>query len=226
MANVIITGCSRGIGYELAQLFADAGHQVLALSRNDKPIKALKHKNIHCFSFDISKESSLETVRQFLGEQWKGVDVLIHNAGMLINKPFAETSTDDFLSVYQVNVFGVAALTGVVLPFMQSEGHVVTISSMGGVQGSAKFPGLSAYSSSKGAVITLSELLAEEYKESGPSFNVLALGAVQTEMLEEAFPGYKAPVTAMQMAKYIMDFALTGQHLYNGKILQVSSSTP
>jgi NAD(P)-dependent dehydrogenase (short-subunit alcohol dehydrogenase family) len=109
---------------------------------------------------------------------------------------------------------------------MKKESHVVTISSMGGVQGSAKFPGLSAYSSSKGAVITMTELLAEEFKEIGPSFNVLALGAVQTEMLEEAFPGYQAPVTALQMANYIMNFSLTGQALYNGKLLQVSSSTP
>ncbi len=97
---------------------------------------------------------------------------------------------------------------------------------MGGVQGSLKFPGLSAYSSSKAAVITLTELLAEEYKESGPSFNVLALGAVQTEMLEEAFPGYKAPISAEKMAKYIADFSLSGNEFYNGKLLQVSSSTP
>lgn len=97
---------------------------------------------------------------------------------------------------------------------------------MGGVQGSMKFPGLSAYSSSKAAVITLTELLAEEYKETGPSFNVLALGAVQTEMLEEAFPGYKAPLSAEDMAEYIMDFSLTGNKYYNGKLLQVSNSTP
>ncbi len=226
MANVIITGSSRGIGYELAKLFGEAGHEVLALSRNEQPIKSLKHANIHCFPFDISQASSLEAVSRFIEEHWKQVDILIHNAGMLINKPFADTTTEDFLSVYQVNVFGVAALTRTVLPFMRSQGHVVTISSMGGVQGSAKFPGLSAYSSSKGAVITLTELLAEEYKETGPSFNVLALGAVQTEMLEEAFPGYKAPVSALQMARYIMDFSLSAQAFYNGKILQVSSSTP
>ena len=97
---------------------------------------------------------------------------------------------------------------------------------MGGVQGSMKFPGLAAYSSSKAAVITLTELWAEEFKETGPSFNVLALGAVQTEMLEEAFPGYKAPNTALEMASYIKDFALTGHKFYNGKLLQVSSSTP
>jgi NAD(P)-dependent dehydrogenase (short-subunit alcohol dehydrogenase family) len=97
---------------------------------------------------------------------------------------------------------------------------------MGGVQGSLKFPGLSAYSSSKGAVITMTELWAEEFKETGPLFNVLALGAVQTEMLEEAFPGYQAPTTALEMATYIKDFSLTGNKLYNGKLLQVSSSTP
>jgi NAD(P)-dependent dehydrogenase (short-subunit alcohol dehydrogenase family) len=143
-----------------------------------------------------------------------------------LNKPFLETSTEEFRKVYEVNVFGVAELTRTVLPKMDKKGHVVTISSMGGVQGSMKFPGLSAYSSSKGAVITLTELLAEEFKESGPSFNVLALGAVQTEMLEEAFPGYQAPVTALEMAQYIKDFALTGQQYYNGKLLQVSNSTP
>ncbi len=226
MANVIITGCSRGIGFELAGLFAVAGHQVLALSRNEKPIRDLNHKNIHSFSFDITDDTSLEKVTDFIKAHWTTVDVLIHNAGMLVNKPFVETTSDMFESVYRVNVFGVAALSRTVLPFMSAKGHVVTISSMGGVQGSAKFPGLAAYSSSKGAVITLTEVLAEEFKETGPSFNVLALGAVQTEMLEEAFPGYKAPVTASQMAAYIMDFALRGQQLYNGKLLQVSMSTP
>ena len=97
---------------------------------------------------------------------------------------------------------------------------------MGGVQGSMKFPGLAAYSSSKAAIITLTELLAEEYKTTGPSFNVLALGAVQTEMLEEAFPGYKANTSAQEMANYIYDFSLNGNAYYNGKLLQVSNSTP
>ena len=226
MANVIITGCSRGIGYELASLFAKAGHQVLALSRNEKPMSELNLKNIHSFSFDITDDLSLKKVSDFIKTHWKEVDVLIHNAGLLVNKPFLETTSEMFENVYRVNVFGVAALSRTVIPFMSGKGHVVSVSSMGGVQGSSKFPGLAAYSSSKGALITLTEVLAEEFKETGPSFNVLALGAVQTEMLEEAFPGYKAPVTANQMANYIMDFALTGQQLYNGKLLQVSKSTP
>ena len=109
---------------------------------------------------------------------------------------------------------------------MKEKSQVINISSIGGVQGSVKFPGLSAYSSSKGALITLTEMLAEEYKELKINFNVLALGAVQTEMLEEAFPGYEASISAIQMAKYIMQFSISGQQLYNGKVLQVSNSTP
>jgi NAD(P)-dependent dehydrogenase (short-subunit alcohol dehydrogenase family) len=225
MANVIITGASRGIGFELAKLFANEGHAVLALSRNDSPISNLNLSNISSFPFDISKEGDMVKLASFLKE-WKSVDILINNAGKLINKPFLETSTEDFEEVFRVNVFGLAEVTKIVLPKMPKNGHVVTISSMGGVQGSLKFPGLSAYSSSKGAVITLTELWAEEFKETGPSFNALALGAVQTEMLAEAFPGYEAPTTALEMAEYIKNFALKGHKMYNGKLLQVSSSTP
>ena len=137
-----------------------------------------------------------------------------------------EISSSEFEAIFKVNVFAVATLTRLMLPMMNAKGHVLNISSMGGVQGSAKFPGLSAYSSSKGALIILTELLAEEFKESGPSFNALALGAVQTEMLEEAFPGYQAPVTAAQMADHIINFAFNGNQFYNGKVLPVSSSTP
>lgn len=226
MKNIIITGTSRGIGFELAKLFAKEGHQVLALSRNDKPCSELNMDQLTSLSCDLSKEDQIQEVVKFVSENWTQVDVLINNSGLLLNKPFEKLSSKDFMEVYNVNVFGLAALTRAMLPFMKKEGHVVNISSMGGVQGSMKFAGLAAYSSAKGAVITLTELLAEEYKETGPSFNVLALGAVQTEMLEEAFPGYKAPLTAIEMASYIKDFALTGNQFYNGKIMQVSSSTP
>lgn len=224
--NIIITGTSRGIGFELVQLFSKAGHHVLALSRNEEPIQKLKLDNVTTFPFDLANVNNYTKVEDFIKENWKQVDVLINNAGMLVNKPFAEITMEDFEAVYKTNVFGVAELTRITLPFMKDGSHVVTISSMGGVQGSMKFPGLAAYSSSKAAVITLTELLAEEYKESGVSFNVLALGAVQTEMLEEAFPGYQAPTTALEMAQYIFDFSLSGNKYYNGKLLQVSNSTP
>jgi NAD(P)-dependent dehydrogenase (short-subunit alcohol dehydrogenase family) len=225
MKNIIITGTSRGIGYELALQFAAAGHNVLAISRKT-PQTLIENPNITCLSIDLSVEEDLKKVEQFLAHTWKKVDVIIHNAGSLLHKPFDQISAEEFESIYKVNVFGVANLTRTCIPFLQKGSHVVTISSMGGIQGSMKFAGLAAYSSSKGAVITLSELLAEEYKERGIAFNVLALGAVNTEMLQEAFPGYEAPLSAKEMAEYIFNFALTGNKYYNGKVLQVSSTTP
>ena len=225
MKNIIITGTSRGIGYELALQFAKAGHQVLAISRKT-PQTLIENPNITCLSIDISNPDELLQAEKFIAQTWKKVDVLIHNAGSLLHKPFTQITSEEFKNIYKVNVFAVAELTKICIPFMQKGSHVVTISSMGGIQGSMKFAGLSAYSSSKGAVISLSELLAEEYKEQGIGFNVLALGAVNTEMLQEAFPGYEAPLSAKEMADYIYNFALTGNKYYNGKVLQVSSTTP
>lgn len=223
--NIIITGTSRGIGYEMALQFANAGHQVLAISRKTQQV-LMEHENITCLPIDISDENQLDQVLNFVSKTWEKVDVLIHNAGSLLHKNFTEISSQEFQNIYKVNVFAVAELTKICIAFMEKGSHVVTISSMGGIQGSMKFAGLSAYSSSKGAVITLSELLAEEYKEQGISFNVLALGAVNTEMLQEAFPGYEASLSAKEMADYIFNFALTGNKYYNGKVLQVSSTTP
>lgn len=225
MKNIIITGTSRGIGNELALKFANEGHNVLAISRKTCANLA-KHENVTCLSVDLSNENELLDIANFLSSTWKQVDIIINNAGAIINKPFAQTRVEDFRRIYEVNVFGIVSLTQIALPYLKKGSHVVTISSMGGIQGSMKFAGLSAYSSSKGAVITLAELLSEEYKEQGISFNVLALGSVQTEMLNEAFPGYKAPLSAAEMASYIKDFSLTGNKFFNGKVLQVSSSTP
>ncbi len=225
MKNIIVTGTSRGIGYELALQFANAGNKVLAISRKI-PKTLLEHQNITCLSIDLADETALTEVESFLSSTWKKVDAVVHNAGALLLKPFAETTQADFESIYKVNVFAVANLTRICIPYLEKGSHVVTISSIGGVRGSLKFAGLAAYSSSKGAVITLTELLAEEYKEKGISFNVLALGSVQTEMLNEAFPGYQAPISAEGMATYIYDFTLNGNKYFNGKVLEVSSTNP
>lgn len=226
--NIIITGASKGIGYEMCLTFASQGHKVLAISRTEDALLKLTklNKNISFLVLDISDEKSLEHISGFVLKNWKQVDCLIHNAGLLINKPFLKTSMQDFVDIFKVNVFAVASLTKLMIPYLKKGSHVITISSMGGIQGSLKFPGLAAYSSSKGALITLTELMAEEFKASQIAFNCLALGAVQTEMLAEAFPGYKAPTTAQEMANYIVNFALNGHKYFNGKVLQVSLSTP
>ena len=224
--TVVITGASRGIGYALVRAFLDQDHHVIAMSRNTEPLHELKGDNCEVYPVDITQEKTLVEVAQSIKARLNHVDVLIHNAGLLINKPFEALTSEEIEEVYKVNVFGPMALTRVLLPLMDSTGHVVSISSMGGVNGTAKFPGLSAYSSSKGALTIWSEVMAEEYKDRGPKFNTLAIGAVQTEMLAEAFPGYQAPLSPKQMAAYILNFALEGHLIYNGKTLPASLSTP
>ena len=222
MKTILITGAGKGIGLETAKLAVDEGHSVIAISRNISALEAIE--GIRAYSVDLSSEEAIQGFVQKITNL--KIDVLINNAGLLTNTPVGESSFALFEKIYKVNVFGLAELTRQLLPQISSSGHVVNISSMGGIQGSSKFPGLSIYSSSKGAVITLTELWAEEFKATGPKFNALALGAVQTQMLAEAFPGFEAPITAAGFAPYLLNFGLTGHQYYNGKTLQVSSSTP
>ncbi|MES2514604.1 MAG: SDR family oxidoreductase [Bacteroidota bacterium] len=226
--NVIITGASRGIGFEVVLQVLKAGHTVFCLTRNLEPLKAIAHANLNLHATDLTSEESMQDSITFIKNRITQIDCIIHNAGSLINRPYENISYKELEAVYKVNVFAPYYLTQQLLPLMgkQSKSHVVNISSMGGFQGSSKFAGLSAYSSSKAAMVGLTECLAEEFKEKNISVNCLALGAVQTEMLTEAFPGYQAPLSPKQMAEYIVDFALKGHLYYNGKILPVSSSTP
>lgn len=232
--NVIVTGASRGIGFELVKQYVQAGHDVIAISRNLSRLEDLKQEclvinassKVHVISFDLVDGDFQSDLLPFVSKYFDQVDILVNNAGALVLKPFAEISPEELERVYRVNVSSVFRLTQLMLPKFSDDAHILNISSVGGVQGSVKFPGLTAYSSSKAALVGLTECLAEEFKETSMSFNCLALGAVQTEMLEEAFPGYEAPTSAKDMARYILDFSLTGPQFYNGKILTVSKSTP
>ena len=215
---ILITGASNGIGYQTALKLAVENNIVIALARNKKKLDELhidvmkqnSRAQLHILPFDLSANDFSPLTDELNKLKITKLDCLINNAGILINKPFEQLQLNDFQKVYEVNVFAPAMLIKVLLPYLEqsSDAHIVNISSMGGVQGSSKFIGLSAYSSSKGALVTLTECLAMEFAHKNIKVNCLALGSVNTEMLAAAFPGYEAPVSAKQMAAWVSWFVL------------------
>jgi len=229
---VIVTGASKGIGFELVKKFKNEEYLVMAVSRHLKDlqryIKDHKIVNIIPVQADISTTTGVRRVATEVAKLKQQVGIVINNAGCLVKKDFAKITEKDLKTTFATNVFGPFLLIQELLPFLgkKRKSHIVNISSMGGFQGSAKFQGLTAYSSSKAALSGLTECLAEEFKDTPISVNCLAIGAVNTEMLATAFPGYVAPVSAEQMAEYIFDFSVNGHKYYNGKVLPVSLTTP
>ena len=232
--NIILTGASSGIGFEAAlELSLNNDNKIVCIARTAEKLKKLleiaRSLNPDCtllpVAFDIVHDD-YAALLPFLQERLGNVDILINNAGALINKPFLETTANDLADMYQTNVLGHFNMIKNVLPLMKSGSHIVNIGSMGGFQGSVKFPGLAAYSASKAALHTLTECLAVELADTGVKVNCLALGSAQTEMLEAAFPDYESPVMAFEMGKYVADFARTGHKFFNGKVLPVAVTTP
>jgi short-subunit dehydrogenase len=233
--NIFVTGASRGIGYELTKRFCSMkGHHIIALAREIDPLKQLADRIevsrqgsfLYPYAVDLSKNGFEKALPGYVNDRFKKIDILVNNAGTLINKPFSQNTADDFDQLFNVNVKSPFLLIKTLLPYFASPSHIVNIGSMGGFQGSDKFPGLSLYSASKGALAIFSECLAEELKEMRISVNCLALGSVQTEMLKNAFPNYDAPVKPAQIAEFIADFAINGWKYMNGKIIPVALKTP
>jgi len=229
--NIIITGASRGIGREVARHIISAGdHRVIAIARTEDKLNSLleelpERDRLIPMVFDL-REGDYDQLAINIRKHFSEIHALINNAGALVNKKVSQINSADIDLMMDVNLKAPFLMIQSLIPLFEPDAHIVNIGSMGGYQGSSKFPGLSLYSASKGALAILSECLAEELKDYKISVNCLALGAAQTEMLSEAFPGYKAPLTATEMASFIADFTLTGHKYFNGKILPLSLSTP
>jgi len=208
--NVLITGASKGIGAALVKHFAaHTDTTIIALARDIELLKNLQNfcaktyqKSIHVYKVDLSQPDFKIPLNAILKEH-QHIDIVINNVApmLLLQSVFAHLDAT-------------------------KKCHVVNIGSMGGFQGSIKFPGLATYSASKAALANLTECLAEEFKGKNVFVNCLALGSVQTEMLNNAFPGFKAQTTAEEMAKFIFDFATQQPVLINGKVIPVSVDTP
>ena len=235
--QILITGASRGIGAELALQLAKENHHLILVARDEKALRKVCDKcnmapgaaSAIPLVYDLTRiVSKPGEFLQRLLNHIDSLDILVNNAGLLINKPFEELSPEESKRVFETNYFVPEQLIRLCLPLLKasSEAAVISVTSMGAVQGSKKFPGLSAYSASKGALAILTECLAEELAEHGIKVNALAFGAVQTEMLEQAFPGFTASVTAEETGQFFKWFVLEGWKHFNGKMLPVSNGTP
>ena len=230
MKTILITGASAGIGRATAlALSQNPEVRVLAIARREERLRQLAEKageRLHYFAADLADVAATRDLVDWVRD-YAPLDGLINNAGLLINKPFADLTDTNWESLFAVNVLAPARLIRLLLPHCNPDGaHIVNIGSMGGYQGSSKFPGLAGYSATKGALATLTECLAEELKERKVFVNCLALGAVQTEMLAQAFPGYQAPLQDHEMAEFFAYFVQHGHRFFNGKVLPVSVATP
>jgi len=233
--NIVITGASNGIGFELVKILLSGNdHQVIGIARSGEKLIELADQiklnegtgRFYPFPFDLTQPGFSKNLVPGILKIMPRIDILINNAGLLINKPLEMFTDEDFDQLLEVNVKAPFRLIRDLIEHFAHSAHIVNICSMGGVQGSTKFPGLALYSAAKGALAVLTESLAEEFAEKKIYVNALALGAVQTEMLGKAFPGYQAPLMPIEMAQFIADFAINGHHFFNGKILPVSLSTP
>lgn len=233
MRSVVVTGASRGIGRAVAmELAAVHGCRVHAVARDPKALDALRLDAqaqggvVVPVPLDLAAADAAARLSERVGEG--RLHALVNVAGLLVKRTFGTWTAEDGKALFHLNTVVPLLLAQVLADRLSGDpvGHILNIGSMGGFQGSAKFPGLALYSASKGGLVTVTECLAEELKERSISCNCLSIGAVDTDMLREAFPGYQAPIGAEAMGAYIARFSLEGHNYFNGKVLPVALSTP
>jgi short-subunit dehydrogenase len=134
MTTALVTGASAGMGKQIARRLRAQGHEVYAVARRLEQMEDLAAEGIHTLRMDITVEADVRAVVDRIASERGGVDVLVNNAGYGLYGPVEEISIDDARAQFEVNLFGLARLTQLVLPHMreQRSGTIVNIGSMGG----------------------------------------------------------------------------------------------
>ncbi len=216
----MITGASRGIGEAAAELLVERGAHVALMARNSDRLNATvkliqtKYPGAKVFHRAMDVSDTVATA-QFMADaaQVLGpIDGLVNNAAILNMGKLGDIKMEELKELFEVNVFGLVGITQSFVRATQARkaqrACVVNISSVGGIQGLEKFPGLSAYCASKSAVIGFTEVWAEELKESNIRVNAVAPGGTETDMLRQAFPDFVARLKPIDIAKaiaYLLD---------------------
>lgn len=230
---VLVTGASTGVGRATAKALVQEHHcEVLAVARNKEKLVALAEEchgvggRLVPLAVDLTSPDAVPEIVRAVGS--RRLHGLVNNAGGFLKRGLGEWTAQDAQYLFHVNATVPLLMAQALAVRLQGDppGHVLNIGSMGGFQGSVKFPGLAAYSASKAALANLTECLAEELKGQGVHCNCVCLGAVDTAMLRAAFPDYRAPVGPEEVGSWLARFLLEGHKFFNGKVLPFASTTP
>lgn len=233
---VIVTGGGRGIGAATAKRLAQAGARVVVASRTLSQVQdvAKEIEQLHgrgralAVEMDVSDEKSVKHLFAESRSAFGPLDVLVNNAAIVTLGAFSDLPVEEWDRTQAINVRGSYLCAREAFAQMRESGRggaIINISSLGGIQSTQKFKGLSAYVVSKAAVIGLTESLAVEGREFGIRVNCVAPGAVDTEMLRQAAPFLKTETTPDDVAKiihYLSDPAQSGA--LNGSVIEVHSN--
>src|SRR5581483_10277391 len=225
----IITGAGRGVGRATARLFAREGARVVLFSRTHSQVEQAAAEIVqaggHALAVagDVSREEDVLALFQRVKETYGRVDVLVNAAGIVAVRPFVEMDTATWDQVIGINLRGTFLCCREAFRLMaaQQRGVIINLSSLSGVKGVEKFPGLSAYNVSKSGVAGLTEILAVEGKPYNIRVCAVSPGAIDTEMLRQAAPHLKAGMTPDDLAEILLFLADDSGRMFSGSNVEL-----
>jgi NAD(P)-dependent dehydrogenase (short-subunit alcohol dehydrogenase family) len=174
----------------------------------------------------VADEAAVDALVADALARWGRLDVLVHCAAILAVRPFADLDAATWDQVMAVNLRGSFLCARAAFRAMQrgAGGHILLVSSLSGVRGPEKFPGLAAYNVSKAGVLALSEILAVEGRPHGIRVNCVSPGAVDTAMLRQAGHGLRAGVTADEVGAFLAWLCQPAARLLTGANVEIMSN--
>ncbi|GAC1390481.1 MAG: 3-oxoacyl-[acyl-carrier-protein] reductase [Ktedonobacteraceae bacterium] len=228
----IITGAGRGVGRSTALSFAREGAKVVLFSRTqaqlDEAVSEIMRQGGEAIAVtgDVAHEEDVQALFKQTLQAYGRVDILVNCAGIVAVKPFVAMDTATWDQVIGINLRGTFLCCREAFRVMieQKQGVILNISSLSGVKGVEKFPGLSAYNVSKAGVAGLTEILAVEGKPHNIRVSAVSPGAVATEMLRQAAPHLKAGMTPDDMAEILLFLADDSGRMFSGSNIELFSN--
>jgi NAD(P)-dependent dehydrogenase (short-subunit alcohol dehydrogenase family) len=226
---VIITGAGRGVGRAASLLFAQQGAHVALFSRTNVHLEetalAIREQGGSCLSVvgDVARAEDVQALFRQVQDTFGRVDILINCAGIVVVRPFVAMDIETWDRVIEVNLRGTFLCCHAAFRVMteQRSGVIVNLSSLSGVKGVEKFPGLSAYNVSKAGVAGLTEILAVEGRPYNIRVCAVSPGAVATEMLRQAAPHLKAGMTPDELASILLFLADDSGKMFSGSNIEL-----